>query len=459
MQNLLKLEILPRVYQVIPLQTSVTIGRDLSNKVVLNDLSISSKHALIKVEGENAWLEDLNSTNGTQVNGDRIQKKCLQDGDRISIGYIVGYFLVENSIDKVVENATLEDITFDDDTTYQFQYSDVYIQKLLEKLENFILQKFPHIKDCRKYLAAIFSAIQNAYFHGNKENAEEIISIHFQLKEDEWRCTITDQGSGYPYKQIYSKYQADPETYKNHSLGVISEGTSYLEFNTLGTAITLVKINVSKSSKTQKNYLQQQDNFYFSMKFYSQVIQRRTYPLHIILSSHQLKSFPEHLDTTKSNILDYTKAPISIEPIVPGCLVVPASQTIREEITLTKLHFWVTPLTEDTKINAKLHLTSQGRILAQLPLQFQAFSTFLSKFFLSLGILIPFLGILLDIPLWKMDAEIPSLVRHIIILVQTFGGLSNVGIFLGILFLGLGTFQYYKTLPRPKDMVQEKVEM
>ena len=54
----------------------------------------------------------------------------------------------------MVENATLEDITFDDDTTYQLIFRCIY-PKILEKLENFILQN-SHVKIVKIFIA-IFS--------------------------------------------------------------------------------------------------------------------------------------------------------------------------------------------------------------------------------------------------------------------------------------------------------------
>ena len=64
----------------------VLIGRHSHNEVNLRDGSVSRHHAMIVPE-ENRWvLVDLNSTNGTQVNGRAIQHHVLVDGDEILIG-------------------------------------------------------------------------------------------------------------------------------------------------------------------------------------------------------------------------------------------------------------------------------------------------------------------------------------------------------------------------------------
>lgn len=63
------------------------IGRDASqNSVILDDDAVSAEHACIKLQRKQFVLYDLASTNGTFVNGHRVQKHVLFDKDQISIG-------------------------------------------------------------------------------------------------------------------------------------------------------------------------------------------------------------------------------------------------------------------------------------------------------------------------------------------------------------------------------------
>lgn len=66
----------------------ITLGRSDDNDVVLDDPLVSGHHALIIVaEGSRALLlQDLNSTNGTRVNGQDVRTTPLQHGDAIQIG-------------------------------------------------------------------------------------------------------------------------------------------------------------------------------------------------------------------------------------------------------------------------------------------------------------------------------------------------------------------------------------
>ena len=64
----------------------VSIGRHPDNDISLNDKAVSGKHAVIITILRDSFLEDLNSTNGTQVNGKAVAKHPLSSGDTISIG-------------------------------------------------------------------------------------------------------------------------------------------------------------------------------------------------------------------------------------------------------------------------------------------------------------------------------------------------------------------------------------
>jgi pSer/pThr/pTyr-binding forkhead associated (FHA) protein len=67
-------------------QDEIIIGRDSGNDIQIDNVAVSREHARI-IRGPNYYfIEDLNSTNGTFVNGKKINKKFLQKVDEISIG-------------------------------------------------------------------------------------------------------------------------------------------------------------------------------------------------------------------------------------------------------------------------------------------------------------------------------------------------------------------------------------
>jgi pSer/pThr/pTyr-binding forkhead associated (FHA) protein len=64
----------------------LTIGRAPDNHVVVADRRVSRHHARIQARHGSLVLSDLGSTNGTQVNGSRVDEMVLGEGDRIEIG-------------------------------------------------------------------------------------------------------------------------------------------------------------------------------------------------------------------------------------------------------------------------------------------------------------------------------------------------------------------------------------
>ncbi|MDF2503666.1 MAG: hypothetical protein K0R06_1157 [Clostridium sp.] len=75
---------------VVPIDREITMGRKEDNTVVLHEEYVSGHHARIYLKNNNYILEDLGSTNGTTVNGEKInEKEYLRAGDKIEIGTIV----------------------------------------------------------------------------------------------------------------------------------------------------------------------------------------------------------------------------------------------------------------------------------------------------------------------------------------------------------------------------------
>jgi pSer/pThr/pTyr-binding forkhead associated (FHA) protein len=63
-----------------------TLGRRPYNDIVIDNLAVSGEHAVIQLAGNEVHLEDLNSTNGTYVNGKAVKKQLLANNDTIEIG-------------------------------------------------------------------------------------------------------------------------------------------------------------------------------------------------------------------------------------------------------------------------------------------------------------------------------------------------------------------------------------
>ena len=71
-----------------------TLGRRPYNDIVIDNLAISGEHAVLHMIGGDVYLEDLNSTNGTYVNGRAVKKQALEHNDVIEVGKYKIRFLV-----------------------------------------------------------------------------------------------------------------------------------------------------------------------------------------------------------------------------------------------------------------------------------------------------------------------------------------------------------------------------
>jgi hypothetical protein len=74
-----------------------TLGRRPYNDIVIDNLAVSGEHAVLQMVGHDVFIEDLNSTNGTYINGKAIKKQLLTHNDTVEIGKYKIKYLGEES--------------------------------------------------------------------------------------------------------------------------------------------------------------------------------------------------------------------------------------------------------------------------------------------------------------------------------------------------------------------------
>jgi pSer/pThr/pTyr-binding forkhead associated (FHA) protein len=74
-----------------------TLGRRPYNDIVIDNLAVSGEHAVLQMVGSDVFIEDLNSTNGTYINGKAIKKQLLTHNDTVEIGKYKIKYLVDDS--------------------------------------------------------------------------------------------------------------------------------------------------------------------------------------------------------------------------------------------------------------------------------------------------------------------------------------------------------------------------
>lgn len=83
-----------------PLEGSMTIGRSAENDITLVDSDVSRSHARISLQTGSWTIEDLGSSTGIILGGERIDKRALKSGDAFQIGKITLTFMEEGAFDK-----------------------------------------------------------------------------------------------------------------------------------------------------------------------------------------------------------------------------------------------------------------------------------------------------------------------------------------------------------------------
>lgn len=76
-----------------------SLGRRPYNDIVIDNLAVSGEHAVMQLVGQDVFIEDLNSTNGTYINGKAVKKQLLQHNDTVEIGKYKIKYLVEEGND------------------------------------------------------------------------------------------------------------------------------------------------------------------------------------------------------------------------------------------------------------------------------------------------------------------------------------------------------------------------
>jgi len=113
-----------------PSQPTITIGRRSANDVCIPNLSVSGRHARIAFSKGEAWIEDLNSTNGTYINNRLISRQILNSHDELVIGKTrVRFFDSANQQAAIqAESAAVIDIQdsdYSDDIAEPAQFDEI----------------------------------------------------------------------------------------------------------------------------------------------------------------------------------------------------------------------------------------------------------------------------------------------------------------------------------------------
>ena len=185
---------------VIP-EGELSIGRDNANLLPVPDPSVSRRHCVVCRESESFQVRDLDSRNGTLVNGTPVQANEIHHGDQISVGDSVFVFLVHEGDESVLPGQ----VVFEDDalvrSTIHLQPSDVlYLQP------DKILSELPATSRLARNLNALLKISRVVHSIRDLEALQaEILNLIFEVAPAERGAILLDGTDPKNFESVYGR--------------------------------------------------------------------------------------------------------------------------------------------------------------------------------------------------------------------------------------------------------------
>jgi Nif-specific regulatory protein len=199
----------PSKDQTIPLpEGEATIGRDPANVVAIIDPSVSRKHCLLRREEDGRFLiRDLDSRNGTLVNGAPVKEQWLRHGDEIATGDSLFLFLVEE------ENrpGSKSRVVFDDthptaETRLIHPKEAVYLQP------DRLLKELPATSQVSKNLNALLKISRVVHAIRDLEELQaQLLDLIFEVVPAGRGAILLSDGEGPDFSSMYARTRQDGE--------------------------------------------------------------------------------------------------------------------------------------------------------------------------------------------------------------------------------------------------------
>jgi len=199
----------PSKDQTIPLpEGEATIGRDPANVVAIIDPSVSRKHCLLRREEDGRFLiRDLDSRNGTLVNGAPVKEQFLRHGDEIATGDSLFLFLVEE------ENrpGSKSRVVFDDthptaETRLIHPKEAVYLQP------DRLLKELPATSQVSKNLNALLKISRVVHAIRDLEELQaQLLDLIFEVVPAGRGAILLSDGEGPDFSSMYARTRQDGE--------------------------------------------------------------------------------------------------------------------------------------------------------------------------------------------------------------------------------------------------------
>ena len=242
----------------------ITMGRAPENDIQILAKSVSRRHAHILFEEGKPVIEDLGSSNGTKVNGVRVNRAVLNDGDLIDLGGVrLAFFLKEepavapeftHTIKQLpIPDALREKMVSGNQLGLIFPTTRELIEACYDVSREFIERRDMAPEDALNLQTALYEAIDNARRHGNMDDPRKMIRTFLRDWNDRVTATVIDEGDGFDFVSVLRRtasqdaLEAARQRYMEGGMGglgirLMLKCVDRLEYDNKGSKITLTKM-------------------------------------------------------------------------------------------------------------------------------------------------------------------------------------------------------------------------
>ena len=178
-----------------------TVGRDPTNHVSVIDPSVSRKHCLLRREEDGrCQIKDLDSRNGTLVNGQAVKEHWLTHGDEIATGDSVFLFLVEDDDRRSLTSR----VEFEDRPTSETKI--IHPKEVVYLQPDRLLKELPSTSQVARNLNALLKISRVVHaIRGLEELQAQLLDLIFEVVPAGRGAILLSEGSGQEFSCLYAK--------------------------------------------------------------------------------------------------------------------------------------------------------------------------------------------------------------------------------------------------------------
>lgn len=181
----------------------LSLGRDASNGLPIGDPSVSRRHCLIRSDGSGFKVRDLESRNGTLVNGEAVRERWLHHLDEIAVGDSVFMFLTEEELDRASGSSRL--VEFDDEKPTH-AVAQIRPQDVLYLQPDKILSELPATSRLARNLNALLKISRAVHSIRDLDELQaQILSLIFEVAPAERGAILLNGTSGGEFNAFHGR--------------------------------------------------------------------------------------------------------------------------------------------------------------------------------------------------------------------------------------------------------------